>query len=304
MMALTVRPGGDFEGRRGLGWLPDFPDIRDYKSKTGPIESLLSDKTSVLEFLEKEGEPPTSVDLRAWCSPVEDQGGLGSCTAQAGAGMLEYFERRAYGKHLDASRLFLYKVTRSLGGLVGDSGAHLRTTMGAMTLFGVPPEEFWPYTDSEAEFDVEPPAFCYSFAQNYQALNYYRLDPPDATADFLLTSIKAHLASQLPAIFGFAVYGSIVEAAETGRIPFPVAGDRVEGGHAVMAVGYDDSARIPNREGESRGGILIRNSWGPRWGEEGYGWLPYEYVLEGLATDWWVMLESEWVDTEAFKAQE
>jgi C1A family cysteine protease len=300
-MALSVRPGGNLEGRRGLGWLPDFPDIRDYTRDTDPIEALLGGKTSVPALLE--GEPPTSVDLREWCSPVEDQGGIGSCTAQAGAGMLEYFERKAYGKHLDASRLFLYKVTRSLGGLVGDSGAHLRTTMGAMTLFGVPPEEFWPYTDSETEFDLEPPAFCYSFAQNYQALTYYRLDPPNVESAPLLASIKAHLASQLPAIFGFAVYGSIVEASESGRIPFPVAGDRVEGGHAVMAVGYDDDIAIPNRKGESRGGVLIRNSWGSRWGEYGYGWLPYDYVLSGLATDWWVMLESEWVDTDAFKVE-
>lgn len=295
-MALSVRTEGTVEGRRGLGWLPDVPDTRDYTTDSEAVGKLL-EKTAVRSLRADGG--PAQVDLRQWCAPIEDQGELGSCTAQAGVGMLEYLERRAHGKHLDASRRFLYKVTRALGGLEGDSGAHLRTTIGAMRLFGVPPEEFWPY--SVSEFDQEPPAFCYSFAQNYQALVYYRLDPPDAEPAALLDSIKAHIASQLPAMFGFTVFSSIAEASADGKIPFRVEGDSVAGGHAVVAVGYDDSVEIPNREGKSTGGLLIRNSWSERWGAAGYGWLPYDYVLQRLATDWWVLIEGEWVDTEAFK---
>jgi C1A family cysteine protease len=64
---------------------------------------------------------PSSVDLRQWFSPVEDQGTLGACTAQAGVGMIEYFEKRAFGKHIDASRLFLYKVTRNMLHWTGDT---------------------------------------------------------------------------------------------------------------------------------------------------------------------------------------
>lgn len=297
-MSQSVRVGGAIEQRRGLGWLPDYPDLRDYTPQSEAVVPLLA-KTAVPKVGTKSKKAPAKVDLREWCSPVEDQGQIGSCTAHAGVGMLEYFERKLHGKHLDASRRFLYKVTRALGQLEGDSGAFLRTTMGAMVLFGVPPEEYWPY--SEEEFDEEPLTFCYAFAQNYQAVKYYRLDPPGTERADLLAAIKSHLASQLPAIFGFTVYGSIAQAGEDGKIPFPGPGDKVEGGHAVMAVGYDDAVKIANRGEETKGAILIRNSWSSGWGEEGYGWLPYDYVLEGLADDWWALIENEWVDTGEFK---
>ena len=296
-MGQNVFVGGGVDGRRGLGWLPDYPDLRDYTTESPEVKPLLA-KTAVRKTSSKKARAAAKVDLREWCSPIEDQGQLGSCTAHAGVGMLEYFERKLHGKHLDASRRFLYKVTRALGQFEGDSGAFLRTTIGAMVLFGVPPENYWPY--SVDEFDEEPPAFCYGFAQNYQAAKYYRLDPPGTEPGDLLTAIKSHLASQLPAMFGFTVYGSIAHAGADGKIPFPAKGDKVEGGHAVMAVGYDDSMTIDNADGTTNGAFLIRNSWSRTWGEDGYGWLPYEYVLKSLADDWWVLLEAEWVDTGEF----
>jgi len=157
----------------GLGWLPDYPDFRDYTSGEGHIKAMLA--TVGVEKPLKVGFP-VSVDLRAWCSPIENQGSLGSCTANAGVGMVEYFERRAFGKHVDRSRLFLYKATRNLLRWTGDTGAFLRTTMGALVLFGIPPEEYWPYV--VADYEKEPTAFCYAYAQNYQTISYYRLDPP------------------------------------------------------------------------------------------------------------------------------
>jgi C1A family cysteine protease len=241
------------------------------------------------------------VDLRAWCSPVENQGSLGSCTANAGVGVVEYFERRAFGKHIDASRLFLYKVTRSLMKVQGDTGAYLRSTMGGLVLFGVPPEEYWPYRVTR--FDEEPPAFCYAFAQNYQAITYHRLDPPGTSVDALLGRIKSYLAAGLPLMFGFTVYGSYTQADTTGKLPYPTPGESVEGGHAVAAVGFDDAIRIKNTNPggkETKGALLIRNSWGADWGMGGYGYLPYEYVLGGLAEDWWSLLKNEWIDTKMF----
>ncbi len=283
----------------GLGWLPDYPDFRDYTEEEKSVKAML--KKVGVEKAAKVTLPAT-IDLRAWCPPIENQGSLGSCTANAGVAMMEYFERRAFGKHIDASRLFLYKATRNMLHWTGDTGAFLRSTMGALVLFGAPPEEYWPYI--VADYEKEPPAFCYAFAQNYQAIQYYRLDPPGTTKSALLTHIKTNLAGGIPSMFGFTVYASYTQAGTTGKIPYPTKGEKIVGGHAVVAVGYDDNLKIKNTftgATETKGALLIRNSWGTGWGSNGYGWLPYEYVLKGLAIDWWAMLKGEWVDTGAFK---
>lgn len=281
--------------KKGMGWLPDRPDLRDLTVETGKIKPIINK----LGIEKPTQSIPSSMDLKKYCSPVEDQGKLGSCTANAGVGMLEYFERKAYGKHIDASRLFLYKATRNLMQQTGDTGAFLRTTMNALVLFGVLPEKFYPYNIEE--FDNEPPAFCYAYAQNYQALKYINLDPPETQKDELLLRIKTNLAAGLTSMFGFTVYNSIWNAKD-GKIPFPCGKEKVEGGHAIMAVGYDNNLQIenPNCDKKTTGALLIRNSWGTKWGDEGYGWLPYEYVLKGLAQDWWTLLDSEWFDTGNF----
>lgn len=191
-------------------------------------------------------------------------------------------------------------MTRNLLHLKGGTGAYLRSTMQAMVLFGVPPEEYWPY--EVKKFEKEPTAFCYSFAQNYQTLQYIRLDPPGISAGALLQQIKTTLAAQIPAMFGFTVYDSIVQAEDDGKIPLLGRGEKALGGHAVMAVGYDDKLKIANSSSgkSTTGALLIRNSSGQSWGAKGYGWLPYEYVLKGLAHDWWIVLKNEWIDSGEF----
>jgi C1A family cysteine protease len=285
-----------------LGWLPDLPSIKDHDTSSEGVKKLLAK----VKGAGAKGAPAklaASVDLRAWCSPIENQLSLGSCTANAGVGLLEYCERRAYGKHIDGSRLFLYKTTRNLLKWTGDTGAYLRSTMQAMTLFGVPPEEYWPYV--VANFDNEPGAFLYSFGQSYRAVKYYRLDPSGMAKATLLNNIKTNLAGGLPSFFGFTVYDSYTQAsvANKGAIPYPAAGDKVVGGHAVVVAGYNDSLQIKNNKPgtvATTGALLIRNSWGTGWGDGGYGWLPYEYVLKGQAVDWWTLISADWVDTGKF----
>lgn len=286
-----------------LGWLPDTPDFRDYTIDSPAIKAILGTNGSPLKkTASKKAAPkaPASVDLRQWCAPIEDQKTIGSCTANAGVGLMEYYENRAFGKHLDASRLFLYKVTRNLLHWNGDTGAYLRKTMAAMALFGIPPEEYWPY--DTAKYDVEPNSFCYSLAENYKAVTYYRLDPPDKGREAVLKAVKDSLAANLPCMFGFTVYSSIFNANGDGKIPYPAAGEKVEGGHAVVTVGYDDNMKIKNKNNgaTTTGALLIRNSWGEGWGDKGYGWLPYQYILKGQAVDFWNLIKADYLNTGNF----
>lgn len=280
-----------------FGWIPDYPDFRDFTEEHERIRPLLRKiqlRKTVL---------PEKADLREYCSPVEDQRDIGACTAHAVAGVVEYFENKSFGKYIDASRLFLYKTTRNLLHMDGDTGAFIRTALGALVLFGMPPEEYWPY--NTADFDEEPNAFCYAFGQNYKCISYFRHDPPNITKKALLTSVKKFLTSGIPSIFGFTVYQSISLADTDGCIPVPNKNEKLLGGHAVAAVGYDDNKEILSSNGKvSKGALLIRNSWGNGWGEQGYGWLPYDYILLGLAQDWWSVLKQDWVDTGLFVMQE
>ncbi len=269
----------------------DSPEIILPISSQTFIKKNSSDDLKEMYFL-----LPGAVDLSYWCSPIEDQGSLNACTACAGVGLLEYFAKRTFGEFEDLSTLFLYKAARDLRQRFGDVGAPLRDTMRSMILFGVPPEQYWPYQPENV--DEEPPALCYSYAQNYQTLKYFRLDRADISTRDLLLKVKAVLAAGFPCMFGFTAYTSIYEEenVKNGFIPFPNRKrDRVAGGHAVMAVGYNDFKPLPYPDGTERSGaLLIRNSWGREWGLGGYGWLPYDYVLNGLTGDWWSLLKAEW----------
>jgi len=269
----------------GMGWQRDLPDVRDYEPK-----NVLAKDSKALKTPPKSGLP-TKKDLSQWCSPVENQLNIGSCTANAGVGLLEYYENKAHGEFLDASRLFLYKTTRNLLGWIGDTGAWLRTTMQAMVLFGAPPSKYWPYDTSQ--FDAEPDAFHYAFASRYKAIQYYRLDQPGTSGANLLKRIKLFIAYGYPSMFGFTVYNF---GNADGEFAFPGPGDSVQGGHAVVAIGYDDSRKIGNK----KGALKIRNSWGTGWGQNGYGWLPYAYVEQGLAVDFWSLFKADYFDTGKF----
>lgn len=271
----------------GLGWLPDPPDHRDRRTHHTYVQSQLR---QVLPALSKgttaTGGAMTSVgslvvDLRPWCSPIENQGQLGSCTAHAVVGALEYFELKTRRQHLDASRLFLYRATRRFLGWEGrgDTGAFIRSTIKALRLFGTCPEAYWPY--ERADWDAEPDAFHYSFAANFKAIEYYRLP-------LEIELLKSALSNGNPFAFGFTCFESLMAPSTkaSGVIPYPSREEKAVGGHAVLAVGYTESH------------VLIRNSWGTEWGVEGCGFLPWQYfdASHPLADDCWSLLKADWVD--------
>ena len=247
-----------------FGWRPDVPDPRDFS-----IKDL---KMSVAKRL------PESIDLRKFCSPVEDQGSIGSCTAQALAGNMELLYRKANLKHIDISRLFVYYEERKAEGTINeDAGAMLRTGIRVLAKRGGAPEAVWPY--KIRNWKKKPPRTAYSQAKKHQILKYARIRS--------LHQLKGCLANGYPVVFGFVVFESCMSAqvAKTGIIPLQKSrDDSVLGGHAVMAVGYDNKRKA----------ILIRNSWGTKWGIKGYGWLPYEYVEDrNLSDDFWTIKAQE-----------
>ncbi|MEW5826253.1 MAG: C1 family peptidase [Candidatus Bipolaricaulota bacterium] len=301
-MTHISRPAPLARSLAGTGWLPPFPDLRDYTLGRPELASLVANLG--LSDGRPDPELPSHVDLRDGCSPVEDQGVLGSCTAHAAASVVEYFQRRAFGRHIEGSRRFIYKATRNLMGVSGDTGAWLRTTMAALVLCGVPAESYWPYTDADPDFDVEPPSFVYAVADDYAAVRYYCHDPlgSETSGDAVLAQIRRHLAAGVPAILGFWGFPSFEASEARGDIPFPCPREQAAWGHAVAAFGYDDARRITNTAcGRSTtGALLIQNSWGREWGDAGYGWLPYRYVEARLARDTWSLLQAKWVDSGEF----
>jgi C1A family cysteine protease len=218
-------------------------------------------------------------------------------------GAAEFLLRRDAGFRGDLSRLFLYKTTRKLLGWMGDRGAYLRETIKALRLFGTPPETQWPYI---AELvDEEPSAFSYAYAKEFCNAAYLRLDSERGDGDDTLRRVKAALADGFPVVCGFPLNRSISLMGEDCIIPHhsEYEFDAPLGGHAVLCVGFDDEIPVTAYErdrlgkrglrvppAESKGALIIRNSWGPEWGNLGFAYLPYLYVRETLAVDFWTLL--------------
>lgn len=239
------------------GWKPQLPDHRD-----------------LMWVIPKDVVLPPSVDLRPGCPPVYDQGELGSCTANAIAAAYEYEMKLQGLPDFMPSRLFLYYNERVIEGDVDqDNGAQIRDGIKTLAKQGICEELHWPY-DIE-KFADRPADTCYQEALENKALVYQGL----ARSPRML---KACLAANRPFVFGLSVYESFESeaVAKTGVVPLPQPGESCVGGHAVLCVGYDDA----------KDAFLVRNSWGPGWGEQGYFWLPYEYVIgKGLASDFWTL---------------
>jgi C1A family cysteine protease len=245
------------------GWLPDLPDHRDL------MYSAIAPQLAQL---------PNKVDLRPKCSPIENQGNLGSCTANALAGAVEFLELKDGVPLVTVSRLFIYYNERVIEGTVkADSGAFIRDGIKSLAKQGVCPEAEWPY--KVAGFTKKPTAKCYKDAKKHEITSYHRISTTD--------EMRTCLADGFPFVFGFTVYEAFESAAvaKSGVLNMPAPDEKVMGGHAVMAVGYDDSQ---NR-------FIIRNSWDTNWGMQGYFTMPYGYLdpAKNLADDFWTIRASD-----------
>jgi C1A family cysteine protease len=248
---------------QGYGWVPDLPDGRDllYAAPVKPLAKL-----------------PPRVDLRSKCPPVYNQEELGSCTANAIGAALEFDQMKQRRKVFTPSRLFIYYNERAMEGTVNsDSGAMIRDGVKSVAKQGSCNETNWPYKIEM--FRDKPPRPCYVEGKKNQAIQYLRVAQT-------LGQMKGCLAEGFPFVFGFTVYDSFEtpSVAKTGHAPMPKANEAVLGGHAVLAVGYD----------ESKQWFIVRNSWGTGWGMRGYFTLPYPYLAQpSLASDFWTIRRVE-----------
>lgn len=248
--------------KSGYGWMPDLPDQRDI------LYTAVRAVPAVL---------PPAVDLRPLCSPIEDQGNLGSCTANALVGALEFLEKKDKVRVVNLSRLFIYYNERVIEHSVkSDSGAMIRDGIKTLKNQGVCAERKWPYVISK--FAAKPGPPCYKDGLEHQITSYQRI--------LTLDQMRACLAEGFPFVFGFTVYESFEsqQVAQSGVVNMPQTGERVVGGHAVLGVGYNDA--------EKR--FIVRNSWGPHWGMKGYFTMPYAYMQDrNLSDDFWVIRRGE-----------
>src|SRR4029079_6057703 len=279
---------------KGFGRRRDIADIRDYPTSSPKLPAGFTQQ--MLQPLVDAGVDRIEVDMREHVARIVDQGDLGACTGHGGIGLHEFLDKKINGRFTPLSRLFLYKATRNFMGVTGDTGAEIRNMMGALTLFGCPPEEYYPY-DIRA-FAREPTAFHYQLAQSFQGLQYARLDLHDMRGDDIVEACRGSLLRGWPFVFGFTCYDSLDDAAD-GDIPWPAPTERVTGGHCIYAVGFADGYDKCPRA--TPGAFLIANSWGKTWGAGGLSWQPVHTFHRGLAQDCWILTKAAWVDVEAFK---
>lgn len=247
---------------KNKGWKPDKPDFRDRKYSS--IKPKI--KSAAL---------PSQFSLRNEMPPIIDQGELGSCTACSISTILMFNRMKTKeSPKFRPSRLFIYYNERLLENTVNsDSGAEIRSGIKSVNKQGFCNESFWPYDFTK--FKRKPTNEAYKNASMYKSLEYFRLD------NTKINDLKTCIVSGFPFVFGFTTYSNLEQAEKNkGIIPMPTQSDHTDGGHAVVCCGYDDDKKL----------FMIHNSWGSKYGDKGYYYLPYDYVTTtDLSDDFWTI---------------
>nr|WP_275403885.1 LamG-like jellyroll fold domain-containing protein [Pseudonocardia acidicola] len=210
--------------------------------------------------------------------PVYDQGRMNDCTAHAMAAALHVVLKRQQARDVaPLSRLFIYYNERKDEGTLGQGlygrPVQMRDCLQSVAKVGCCPEELWPY-QIEA-LDRPPPAPLYVVAARRRVTTYERVVQD-------LDHLKACLWSGFPFVFGIRMFSGFPAYGSSGvaEVPVPAPTERPLGGHALLAVGYDDRRQV----------FIVRNSWGATWGDGGFAYLPYRYLTDPyLSFDHWVV---------------
>lgn len=242
-------------------WIPSPKDNRDIPYKLINASSPL----------------PQTVDLRQYCSPIDDQGNLGSCTGNACAGAIDLMDKKLYNRNTRVSRLFIYYYERYLEGTIYyDSGAYVRDAIRATSMFGAPLETLWPYNINK--FAVKPSAVASLDAAKRKVTRYMSVANHAACLNAL--------ANGYPVLIGFTVYASFEsgtwwQPTGSGIMPYPnTTTESVLGGHCVLLVGYDTNHNY----------YIVRNSWGTGWGQQGYFYMPFRVIQDtSMSSDFWAI---------------
>lgn len=297
------------------GCEPSPPDGRDYDIiKAARKIGWGTPTTHTVESLLGAQAVPPRVDLRAQCSGIENQGPLGCCTAAAVMGVAEAMTKRAFGTQMDGSLTALYRCGRFMADWVGlgDKGCTVRHVMAASAFYGIVPDSYWSWykTCSPQQqggglfFDSPIPAETLMLGQRNRSKVYWRLDRPALSPDAILANIKQHLRYGILMAFGFFGFPTSQDSDPPSAFAFPDPSEYAIWAHAVTCVGYDDDFEVINTKTgkKTKGVFIIRNSWGTLWGENGYGYLPYAYLLHDplWAWDWWAIYAMEMEDTHRF----
>ena len=249
------------ETNRVLNYRPSPVDTRDHTFK------LIKNTVAL----------PSSIDLTSNCTTVKDQGSIGSCTAFATVAAMEYLEKKFNSNpNSNYSEMFTYYATRvNVEGWPAsqDTGAYIRSAVKSTVTYGTCLETVWPYSNP---FYRQPPTSVYNEAKKYKSISYVSTSPTN------LSAIKTMLSVEVPVIIGFTCYSNLFDdsVSETGII-LPSNG-QIIGGHAVLAVGYDDAT----------GYIKFKNSWGTNWAIGGYGFMPYDYFTANVSEAWSILTEN------------
>jgi C1A family cysteine protease len=258
---------------RKYGWVRELPDQRDFKYSAHP-EAIGADLVL-----------PPSIDLRSKCPPIKDQGTMGSCVSNGIAFSLEFIEMIELGANnaiapeifgevfAEISRLFIYYNARILDGAVHrDDGTQIRNGIKAINRWGICMEQMWPYVKS-ALFKV-PSQDAYLEAKKHKVLAGYKIN------NSKLNMLKNCLVAGFPFVFGVTLYDSFNKVKADGLVSMPDPKEDFGGGHCMTCVGYDDAKQS----------FIVANSWGKTWGDQGYCYIPYDYLTSFyLASDFWTI---------------